>query len=458
MVFSNLVFLYAFLPLSILLYFLVPGIRAKNVILLLFSLLFYGWGEPVYILLMLISIVVNYFLGCLMEDEPEKKKRTLIFALVWNLFVLGFFKYYGFLLTNLNQLFGWNIPIRELALPIGISFYTFQTLSYLIDLYRGKFPAQRSIIRFGLYITMYFQLIAGPIVRYEEVEKQLEEREISAKRLGEGLGRFLIGLGKKVLIANMVGALHKEITALGAQISTPTAWLGAIACTLQIYFDFSGYSDMAIGLGHAFGFDFPENFQTPYLSRSVTEFWRRWHISLGTWFREYVYIPLGGNRGGVKKHIRNILVVWFLTGLWHGASWTFVVWGLYYGLLLLFEKYVLKTDLPRRLQSPVTLFFVVCGWVIFFADSLPQAGSTFAVMFGLAGTGGADMTFRWLIRQYGAWVLAGIILCLPFAVKARDQILQERKILLCLLSLGILVLSTAFLVTENYNPFLYFRF
>ncbi len=458
MVFSNLVFLYAFLPLSILFYFLLSGIRAKNTVLLLFSLLFYGWGEPVYILLMLISILVNYFLGCLMEDEPEKKKRTLIFALIWNLFVLGFFKYYGFLLTNLNGLFGWHIPIRELALPIGISFYTFQTLSYLIDLYRGKFPAQRSIIRFGLYITMYFQLIAGPIVRYEDVEKQLEEREISARRLGEGLGRFLFGLGKKVLIANMVGALHREIVSLGSGISAATAWLGAIACTLQIYFDFSGYSDMAIGMSHDFRFDFLANFRTQYLSRSVTEFWRRWHISLGTWFREYVYIPLGGNRGGTKKHIRNILIVWFLTGLWHGASWTFVIWGLYYGLLLLLEKYGLKKGLPRWLQHPVTLLLVICGWVIFFADSLPQAGSTFAVMFGFGGTGAVDAAFRWLIRQYGAWVAAGIVLCLPFAGRVRDQILQERKVLLCLVSLGILVLSTAFLVTENYNPFLYFRF
>ena len=459
MVFSSLIFLYAFLPLSVLLYFLLPGIRLKNGVLLLFSLLFYAWGEPVYVLLMLLSIGVNYFLGRLMEDDPAHKKHTLVFSLIWNLFVLGFFKYYAFLLINLNALFGTDFPVRELPLPIGISFYTFQTLSYLIDLYRGKFRAQRSILDFGLYITMYFQLIAGPIVRYEDVEKQLQSREISLTRLGEGLGRFSIGLGKKVLIANMLGSLYSEAEALGAAASTASAWLGALACTLQIYFDFSGYSDMAIGLGHGFGFDFPENFGTPYLSRSVTEFWRRWHISLGTWFREYVYIPLGGNRGGTAKHIRNILLVWLLTGLWHGAAWNFVAWGVYYGLLLLVEKYLFRRgSLPPVLNHLATLLMVVIGWVIFFANSLPQAWTSILTMFGLAGTGLTDAAFFWLIREYGAWLALGAFFCLPFMIRLRDYLLKEGRFLLPFVTLGILLLSTAFLVTENYNPFLYFRF
>nr|MBQ6242889.1 MBOAT family protein [Lachnospiraceae bacterium] len=457
MVFSSIIFLYFFLPLCLLLYFLVPGIRAKNVILLLFSLLFYGWGEPVYILLMLLNITVNYFLGRLMEWEPDKKKRTLVFAVFFNLLVLGFFKYYGFLIESINGLLGTSLPVRKLPLPIGISFYTFQTLSYIIDLYRGKFKAQRSLIRFGLYISMYFQLIAGPIVRYHDVEKQLSQREISARRLGKGLAMFLFGLGKKVLIANLVGELFDILVSGQTQFSTLGAWIGAIAYTLQIYFDFSGYSDMAVGLGHAFGFDFPENFRTPYLSSSVTEFWRRWHISLGTWFREYVYIPLGGNRGGAAKHIRNILIVWALTGLWHGANWTFVLWGLYYAVFLLIEKYVVKKRVPV-LGNIVTLLIVVVGWVLFSSNDLAEVGVRLSAMAGFGALGLTDTAALFYLREYAVWLILGIVLCLPFAARLKTGLLWKHRVLTGLIALLILVISTAFLVTQNYNPFLYFRF
>ena len=458
MVFSSLVFLYAFLPVSMVLYFMIPGIKAKNVILLLFSLLFYAWGEPVYIFLMLYSILFNYLLGRLMESEPEHKKQTLVFAVFLNLLVLGFFKYYGFVVTTINDLFHTTIPVRELPLPIGISFYTFQALSYIIDLYRGKFKAQRNLIRFALYITMYFQLIAGPIVRYEDVEKQLDEREISMTRLGKGMGRFVLGLGKKVLIANMMGELFRRVTDMNSGITTAAAWLGILAYTLQIYFDFSAYSDMAIGLGHACGFDFPENFNQPYLSKNITDFWRRWHISLGTWFREYVYIPLGGNRVKPFRHILNIMIVWFLTGLWHGASWNFVIWGLYYGVLLIFEKYVMKKPLPGPLKYIYTMFFVMIGWTLFSAGNLSEAVFMLQAMFGFAPGGAANTEALYLLCTYAAWIAAGIILVLPCGMKFRDWLLKGSKTALCLATLAILVLSTAFLVTQNYNPFLYFRF
>ena len=328
MVFSSVTFLFIFLPVSLLLYYLVPE-KLKNLVLLLVSLVFYAWGEPLYVLLMLYSILFNYSMGLLMEKHEGAKKQILIFSVIVNLFIIGFFKYYGFLIENINALLHVNIPVRNIALPIGISFYTFQALSYVIDLYRGRFRAQRDPIAFGAYITMFPQLIAGPIVRYEDIKDQMQHRKLSLARFGKGALRFTCGLAKKVLLANLVGALFTEIQGLGSHVSVLTAWLGALAYTFQIFFDFSGYSDMAIGLGHMLGFTFVENFDYPYFAKSVTDFWRRWHISLSTWFREYVYIPLGGNRVKVWKHIRNILIVWLLTGLWHGASWNFVIWGLY---------------------------------------------------------------------------------------------------------------------------------
>ena len=433
--------------------------KAKNAILLVFSLVFYAWGEPVYIFLMIFSILMNYALGRLMEEEPDKKKRTLIFAVAVNLLVLGFYKYYGFLLTSLNDWWGTNFYVHKIPLPIGISFYTFQAMSYIIDLYRGKFKAQQSLLDFGLYISMYFQLIAGPIVRYQDVEKQLKEREISAARLGRGMAIFLFGLGKKVLIANTTGELFDAVQAMGAQVSTATAWLGAAAYMLQIYFDFSGYSDMAIGLAYAFGFDFPVNFNKPYLSRSLTEFWRRWHISLGTWFREYVYIPLGGNRVKSKKQIRNILIVWALTGLWHGAAWSFMIWGLYHGVILMAEKYLFKKKaLPAVPGHILTLLIVCVGWVFFSANSLADAGVTLRAMAGFARGGLADHTALSLLAAHGAWLLAGILCCLPQADRLKNAMIERNKVALVAATLAILGLSIAFLVTKNYNPFLYFRF
>ncbi len=457
MVFSNLFFLYVFLPVLLILYYLLPGILAKNICLLLFSLIFYAWGEPVYIVLMLIAIAVNFLLGILIENEPRKKKRTLVFALIWNLFLLGFFKYSHFLVDTFNALTGASIFLKELPLPIGISFYTFQAMSYLIDLYRGKYSAQKNILKFALYISMYFQLIAGPIIRYHDVEKQLSARKTSAVRLGEGLARFMLGLGKKVLLANTFGELFALAWNSGT-VSMMAAWLGTLACTLQIYFDFSGYSDMAIGLGHAFGFDFPENFKTPYLAGTVTDFWRRWHISLGSWFREYVYIPLGGNRVSVSRHILNIFIVWLLTGLWHGADWTFIIWGLYYAVLLILEKYLPYEKVPAFIRHILTLLFVMAGWVIFFSDDLGQAGIIFTSMFGLGNTVVADRHAFWLLQQYGLVLAIGIAACMPVAGKIRDEMFERHPGALAASALILLALSTAFLVSQNYNPFLYFRF
>ena len=368
MVFSSTVFLLVFLPLVAILYYVCPR-KFRNAVLLVFSLLFYGWGEPKYIAIMLFSTVFDYCNGLGIEHfrrkENEKAaKAVMVVSCVGNLAILGFFKYTDFAIENINSLLGTGIGALGLALPIGISFYTFQTMSYTIDVYRGIVKTQHNIIDFGAYVTLFPQLIAGPIVQYKTIESDLSNRSreswIQASR---GLQRFVIGVGKKVLIANQVGALWEEISAMSAPTAA-TAWLGAIAFTFQIYFDFSGYSDMAIGLGHLFGFTFWENFEHPYESRSVTEFWRRWHISLSTWFREYVYIPLGGNRKGKGRQILNLAIVWFLTGLWHGASWNFVLWGVYYAVLLILEKtFLLKwlDKLPRFVGHLYTIFAFIMG-------------------------------------------------------------------------------------------------
>ena len=462
MVFSSTTFLFLFLPATLVLYFIVPR-KLKNLVLMLTSLVFYAWGEPVYIILMLYSIFLNYSMGLLMESvrRPAAKKQVLTFTVILNLFILGFFKYYGFLMENINALFGLDLKIRTLALPIGISFYTFQALSYVIDLYRGKFPAQKNIVRFAAYITMFPQLIAGPIVRYEDVEKQLTDRTISLAKFGEGALRFTFGLSKKVLLANSAGALFDAIHALNTPVSALSAWLGAIAYTFQIYFDFSGYSDMAIGLGKMLGFDFIENFNYPYYAKNVTDFWRRWHISLGTWFREYVYIPLGGNRVSVLKHIRNILIVWTLTGLWHGASWNFVIWGLYYGLLLLFEKYVWsKLKCPTFINRIFTALFVIVGWVIFSANSLPEILSTLSAMFFTNGTVLYDETALYYLNTNGPLLIVELIFCFPFIRSFYQKLSRNEygRALLFIFAAVLMVVCTAFLVTQNYNPFLYFRF
>ncbi len=462
MIFSSLTFLLVFLPTTLILYYLAPY-RAKNFLLLLCSLIFYAWGEPLYILLMLYSILLNYCLGLLMEKHQKARGQILAFGTIVNLFLIGFFKYAGFLAESFNALFGQfglSLPVREIALPIGISFYTFQALSYLIDLYRGKFQAQKSFVRFALYITMFPQLIAGPIVRYETIAEQLEKRKLSLAKFGQGALLFIEGLAMKVLLANQVGSIADEVRALSGSLSAISAWLGAIAYFFQIYFDFAGYSTMAIGLGLMLGFTFTKNFDHPYLSTSVTEFWRRWHISLGTWFREYVYIPLGGNRVSVFKHIRNILIVWILTGLWHGAAWNFVLWGLYYGLLLLLEKYVLShIRLPKAIGWLYTTVLVLIGWVLFSGETLSQSLSIVAAMFG-AGNGLFDKTALYYLTTSGLMLLISAICATPLPGRLRGKLLRisAGRVAIVVVYVALLALAIMFLAVQNYNPFLYFRF
>ena len=466
MVFSSTVFLLLFLPLVAILYYLCPR-RGRNVVLLLASLLFYGWGEPKYILIMLFSTVFDYCngqgIGAFRRRGKEKgAKAVMILSVVGNLAILGFFKYTDFAIENVNSLLNQGIPALGLALPIGISFYTFQTMSYTIDVYRGQVLPQRNILDFAAYVTLFPQLIAGPIVQYKTVAHQLHERRENWLEVSRGVQRFVIGLGKKVLIANQAGAIWETVSAM-RQPSALTAWLGAIAFTFQIYFDFSGYSDMAIGLGHLFGFTFLENFRYPYESRSVTEFWRRWHISLGTWFREYVYIPLGGNRKGIARQIVNLAVVWFLTGLWHGASWNFVLWGVYYAVLLIVEKtFLLKwlDKAPRVIGHLYTCFCFVMGWVLFAITDFAQLGGYVSAMFTARFADGATW---YLLRSNAVLLVLALIgsTTLPVRVWNRLSGRVSDRAAVVLRTAGVtavLLLSVAFLVGDSYNPFLYFRF
>lgn len=470
MIFSSIFFLFVFLPVILFLYYIVPW-KAKNLILLLGSLVFYAWGEPVYVFLMLFSIVFNYLSGIEIhayreQDDQPKLKRCFWFTAAVNLAVLGFFKYYGFLISNLNAILPVDIPYRDLALPIGISFYTFQTLSYIIDVYKGAVPVQKNFISFGAYVTMFPQLIAGPIVRYADVDAQLSKRSLTLYKFGQGVTWFLRGLGKKVLLANNIGMTFDAIAAMVPDDrSVLTAWIGCVAYAMQIYFDFGGYSDMAVGLGKMFGFEFVRNFDYPYISKSITEFWRRWHISLGTWFREYVYIPLGGNRVSPKKHIRNILIVWMLTGFWHGAAWNFMLWGLYYGLLLLAEKYFLAPKLQRLpgfAQQIYSFVLVLFGWVLFFSPTLKDAFVYLGNMFGIGGHGFLDST--------GIYYLTGNLLLLiicalcstPWAWKKFNRFSLQKgpypSAAATVIYTAVFIFSIAYLVNATYNPFLYFRF
>lgn len=466
MLFSSIVFLFTFLPVTLLLYYAVPE-KTKNTVLLIVSLLFYAWGEPVYIFLMLLSILFNYFSGldiALKAGNRRAAKKSLIFTVVVNLGILGFFKYYGFVVESLNAVVPFRIPYRELALPIGISFYTFQTLSYILDLYWGKVEVQTNLIAFGAYVTMFPQLIAGPIVRYADVKRQLEHRRESLAKFGRGASLFIVGLAKKVLIANTIGAVYEKVMGMDS-ISVLTAWTGCMAFTFQIYFDFSGYSDMAVGLGRMFGFEFLENFRYPYMSKSVTEFWRRWHMSLGSWFREYVYIPLGGNRVTAARHVCNLLIVWSLTGLWHGASWNFLVWGGYYGVILILEKYVTGKwleRLPEVLQICYNMLLVMMGWVLFFSPDLGSALAYLGKMFGVGVSAFADMQAVYLIA--GNWLLwlMAIVGSTPLMGRLGKIVFHENErphvVAAAVLYMGMFLLSIAYLVTETYNPFLYFRF
>lgn len=470
MIFSSIFFVFAFLPITLILYYLVP-FKAKNFVLLLFSLVFYAWGEPVYVFLMLFCIMINFVSGLEMEyymetGELRKAKVACMITAIIDLSVLGFYKYYGFVIDNLNAILPFDIPYKQLALPIGISFYTFQTLSYVIDVYRGKVKAQHNLIDFGAYVSMFPQLIAGPIVRYSDVEKQLKKRSLSRARFGEGTIWFLQGLGKKVLLANNMGSIYEAIAALGAsETSVLTAWIGCFAYTMQIYFDFGGYSDMAIGLGKMLGFDFMKNFEYPYTSKSITEFWRRWHISLGTWFKEYVYIPLGGNRVGTAKSIRNLMIVWGLTGLWHGAAWNFIFWGLYYGIILCFEKYILKGGLERLpgiIRHIYTMFLVMLGWVLFFSPTLGSAVSYIGTMFGIGGNGFFDLTAVYYFKSSVVLGILAVLCCTPLVYQRFSRLFRAKEMykqVLCVaVYAGIFVISTAYLVNATYNPFLYFRF
>ncbi len=460
MVFSSTVFLFFFLPACLLLYYVLPGKWTKNVVLLLFSLVFYAWGEPIYVILMILNILFNWVMGLFMEKIPGWRKFILIVTIVVDIGLLGFFKYYGFLVDVFNSVTGLSLTAHKLALPIGISFYTFQTLSYVIDLYRGKIRVQKNPLLFGLFVTMFPQLIAGPIVRYEVVENALTERTVSLEGLGKGMARFIFGLAKKVLLANLLGVVFESTGVQAGPVPVMGAWLGLIAFGLQLYFDFSGYSDMAIGLGKMFGFDFPENFDAPYGAHSVTDFWRRWHISLGSWFREYVYIPLGGNRVGIVRHILNIMIVWFLTGFWHGAAYNFILWGLYYGLLLIFEKYVLLKwkSMPKALGSVWTLLAVFLGWGLFLCDSMQEVGTVFMNLFGASGSGWISTNSVFNLLSGIVIVVIGALCAVPFAKKLREKIMTSGLVAVIPVCLVLLILSVAFVVTENYNPFLYFRF
>lgn len=467
MLFSSITFLFYFLPLVIAVYFIVPKkyVTLRNVVLLLASLIFYSWGEPVYVFLMIYSACFNWF----MAREIHRKQKAgktgkldMVFTIFIDLMILSFFKYFGFAMDNINSIFGLNIHYTALALPIGISFYTFQAMSYIFDVYRGRTRAQRSLFRFTLYLSFFPQLIAGPIVKYRDISKQLTSRETSIGAVGDGASRFVIGLGKKVLLANNLGALHAAVLALPESgISVLSYWIGIFAFTMQIYFDFSGYSDMAIGLGRMFGFRFNENFRHPYVSASITEFWRRWHISLSTWFREYLYYPLGGNRVTVPRHIFNLIVVWALTGLWHGASWTFVVWGLYYCFLLILEKYVFKDALEKAsgaLRHIYTMLAVGIGWVFFMSDSIGEALTYLKTCFFAGGYPLLNTSTVFFLRTSLVLMAVSAVCSTELPGLEFDRLQKKFPAAWFLILISILILSTAYLLYSSYNPFLYFRF
>ena len=466
MVFSSTIFLCVYLPLVLLGYYICPK-KGRNLFLLIVSLVFYAWGEPKYVFLMIFSILVNYIFGRLMDKHRENKKRLklmLVLSVVIDIGLLSVFKYTDFIITNVNAIFGANFDLLNIALPIGISFYTFQAMSYTIDVYRNDVRVQKNLIDFGMYITMFPQLIAGPIVRYADVQDQLAERSVTTADFFEGVMRFVVGLGKKVLLANQMGAVWSDIYALGGDVSALMAWTGAIAYTFQIYFDFSGYSDMAIGLGRMFGFKFPENFRYPYQSVSITDFWRRWHITLSTWFREYLYIPLGGNRRGLARQALNLLIVWSLTGFWHGAGWNFVMWGLYYFVILFIEKlFLLKAldKLPKFFRHVYALVLIIIGWVIFASDDvsvlLPYLGS----MFGANGAVGGMDVYTLLTKAVLLIIccIASTELPKKLFLSAAGAMNEKAAFTLkSVLMIALLALSMILLIGDSYNPFLYFRF
>ena len=466
MVFSSIVFLYIFLPIMIFIYFIVPN-KFKNAVMIIASLIFFAWGEIRYIFIMLLLAIMDFTCGKKINQywkDKKKKKLYLFIDISVNLLILFFFKYVDFIITNINNITNLNIPLLNIPLPIGVSFNTFQSLSYIIDVYRGTVKCEKSFYNYLAYTTLFPQIIAGPIVRYETVDEELEHKNISIDNFTEGIKRFIIGLGKKVLIANNIGALWNLIE-IGdyESLTFVLAWFGIIAFALQIYFDFSGYSDMAIGVAKIFGMDFDENFNLPYISKSITEFWRRWHITLSSWFRDYIYIPLGGNREGIIKQIRNILIVWFLTGAWHGASWNFILWGLYFGVILILEKvFILKIlNKAGKIFSHIyAIFLILIGWVIFAFEDLSKIGMYLQAMFNINNFINNETLYY--LKNYGVITVIGII-CSTMIVKKLiyklNQTNQKKgKILEIVLYMAILVLCTANLVSDSFNPFLYFRF
>lgn len=457
MVFSSLIFLFCFLPLFLICYFGVKKRSLRNIVLLIFSLAFYGYGEPIYLLLMILSIVVNYFVAIWM-DMSDKKKLWLVIDLLFNLGLLFFFKYSNFFLDNLNNLFNLNIEFLSISLPIGISFYTFQILTYVIDVYKGKVGVQKSIVNLGCYISAFPQLIAGPIVRYETVNEELSKRCENMELFADGIRRFVIGLFKKAVIANEMA--YVADTLFGSNLTSLGfigVLIGSIAFTLQIYFDFSGYSDMAIGLGKMLGFNYLENFNYPYIARSITDFWRRWHISLSTFFRDYVYIPLGGNRVSKLRHIFNLFVVWFLTGLWHGASWNFVLWGLFYFCLLVLEKYLFKPDKWQKILAHLyTLIFINLGFIIFYFTDLSSLSDAFKSLIGLNGLGNVSVLFSLQVLKVRTIVIfiLGILASTPIFKKLLSKENRWSDYIVLIL----FVISVIFIIASSYNPFIYFRF
>lgn len=464
MVFSSLVFMFAYLPITLLAYYLVPR-QGRNIFLFIVNLIFYGWGEPKLVLLMVFNIFFNYIGGWLVDKyraDAKKKKLFLILTCVLDIGILAVFKYTGMITETLNMLPFLNIPELQISLPIGISFYTFQTMSYVIDVYRDDAPVSKNFINFGTYVALFPQLIAGPIVRYRDVAEQLVNRRETLEMFTKGVKLFMVGLAKKVIIANTMGTLTTNIFATTDENGVVGTWVGMIAYTFQIYFDFSGYSDMACGLGNMMGFEFLKNFNYPYIAKSITDFWRRWHISLSTWFKEYVYIPLGGNRKGVKRQILNLLIVWGLTGLWHGAAYNFVLWGLYYGLLLILEKFVLKKfldRLPSFVQHIYTLFVIIIGWGLFYFTDVGQLGEFMVDLFNFGNGICGNQAFNLIMSNLPMLIIAAVA-STPLATMLYTRFEYTRFMWIpeTLYCIGVLAVSTASLVNQSYNPFLYFRF
>ena len=462
MVFTSISFIYYFLPLLLIFYFVVPK-KFRNIILLMFSVLFYFYGEPKYILLMLIEVLISYVVGLLIDKY--KSKNILIIGIFIHVLLFGIFKYFNFVIINVNNLFHSNLNLLNVVLPIGISFYTFQIISYEIDVYNKKVNVQSNILKYFLYVFLFPQLIAGPIVRYQDVNNEIDNRNVTFEMFANGLRRFIIGLSKKVIIANNLGELCNIYLNLGDK-SVLFTWIFAISYMLQIYFDFSGYSDIAIGLGKMLGFNFPENFNYPYMAKSITDFWRRWHMTLSSWFRDYVYIPLGGNKKGVLKQIRNILIVWSLTGLWHGASWNFIVWGLYFGIMLILEKFILKkyfSNVPKFIKGIYTLFLVMISFVIFQGDSLSSSFNIIKGLFGLNGELFINNVTLYYLKGYVLFIVLGVIGSTNYVKNLVIKISNGKgkkiiNILEPIYLLILLIIVTMYLIDSSYNPFLYFRF